>query len=540
MIPILFIVVITNVIGHDAVHGSRTIVKDLWTETHNFRGGFVEQKEDSVSDVLDRSYTKQSITCGDAVRDICGVCGGDNTTCLELLHVRDDPQGEEKTRSYVETYALYALVLVACLLLLCTSCSVAALTISRYQVATLKSTLEARNEALREKEEELEERDRDLHLMSNAWVLNWNDVELKERLAEGGYGEVWKGTYRGQLSCAVKKMFNTDNTSSLDDESEIRFLQRIRHPRLVTFMGAGRIPSERNLFVVLEFMELGSLHALIQKHSGQPQFRSFLWTVRMRILVDITEGMAFLHDKLDSIHRDLKSANVLLSAEDGEMRAKVSDFGTSRFAARDKTRKRDNSMLTLYTSNDVDRLLNGSEKTCSIMATTQCGTATHMAPEMWSIMKKSRGRVTNRVDVFSFGIIMWEVMTLQEPWMEIRPFFGHKVADAVMRGVRPRYESGSRCDVTYEDADGTGPVTGYVNLMEACWATDPTNRPGFQTLRETFRLKQVPFLESAHARAQQRRRIKKPTLPPRPCPRPLVNLTACRHQGPPNGIRVMI
>ena len=85
------------------------------------------------------------------------------------------------------------------------------------------------------------------------WLLQWQDVKLECQIAKGGYGEVWRGRYRGRWDVAVKKMFDTDDIDTLADESEIHFLQRARHPRLVLFMGAGRMPN-RNLFLVLEYV----------------------------------------------------------------------------------------------------------------------------------------------------------------------------------------------------------------------------------------------------------------------------------------------
>ena len=94
---------------------------------------------------------------------------------------------------------------------------------------------------------------KDNQRLAEGWLLQWQDVKLESQLARGGYGEVWRGRYRGRWDVAVKKMFDTDNIDTLADESEIHFLQRARHPRLVLFMGAGRMP-DRNLFLVLEYV----------------------------------------------------------------------------------------------------------------------------------------------------------------------------------------------------------------------------------------------------------------------------------------------
>ena len=97
---------------------------------------------------------------------------------------------------------------------------------------------------------------KDNQRLEESWLLQWEDVKLEGRLARGGYGEVWRGRYRGRWDVAVKKMFDTDDIDTLTDESEIHFLQRARHSRLVLFMGAGRMP-DRNLFLVLEYVWCG-------------------------------------------------------------------------------------------------------------------------------------------------------------------------------------------------------------------------------------------------------------------------------------------
>ena len=66
--------------------------------------------------------------------------------------------------------------------------------------------------------------------MSQAWLLDWNDVSLDEKLARGAFGEVWKAKYR-KIDVAVKKMFDTKDAATFDDDDEIHFLQRVRGVR---------------------------------------------------------------------------------------------------------------------------------------------------------------------------------------------------------------------------------------------------------------------------------------------------------------------
>ena len=79
------------------------------------------------------------------------------------------------------------------------------------------------------------------------------------------------------------------------------------------------------------YMEEGALDTKIDSDSKFP------WSDRLRILGDVAEGMAFLHDKHDSVHRDLKSANVLLDRENGLLRGKIADFGMSKFMSQNRS-----------------------------------------------------------------------------------------------------------------------------------------------------------------------------------------------------------
>ena len=139
-------------------------------------------------------------------------------------------------------------------------------------------------------------------------------------------GEVWSGVLNGTLRVAVKKMFNSTELDTSED-SEISFLQRARHPKLVMFIGCGRM-DDGNIFLVLEFMNSGDLQGLLWGNDG-----SLLWTTRLSLLKDVAEGMSYLHETHHSIHRDLKSPNILLAKVPNSSLpfvAKVADFGLSK------------------------------------------------------------------------------------------------------------------------------------------------------------------------------------------------------------------
>ncbi len=179
----------------------------------------------------------------------------------------------------------------------------------------------------------------------SAFQIMEHDIEFDERLAAGGFGEVWRGRYHafpGEL-VAIKKMFLTPaNTEDVlrrgaFGDKEIAFLARMpAHPHIVYRIGAGQLASSQHVFLVSEFMAGGDLRRCLNEADsggsrgvggGNGSGRRLTWPQRVSFARDIADGMAFLHSK-GMIHRDLKSLNVLLDAQ--WTKAKIADFGLSK------------------------------------------------------------------------------------------------------------------------------------------------------------------------------------------------------------------
>lgn len=147
-------------------------------------------------------------------------------------------------------------------------------------------------------------------------------------------------------------------------------MEVLRHPNIVLFLGACIKPP--NLGLVLEFCNKGSLWSVLQNHEI-----SLTWEDRKKIALDTAKGVYYLHSFNPPIlHRDLKSLNLLL---DDSFRTKLIDFGW--------TRKLD------------------------IIMTGKIGTYQWMAPEVISGLN-----YTEKADVFSFGIILWEIASREPPY----------------------------------------------------------------------------------------------------------------------------
>eukprot|EP00927_Polykrikos_kofoidii_P003766 TRINITY_DN11518_c0_g2_i2.p1 TRINITY_DN11518_c0_g2~~TRINITY_DN11518_c0_g2_i2.p1 ORF type:complete len:261 (-),score=51.33 TRINITY_DN11518_c0_g2_i2:46-828(-) len=178
---------------------------------------------------------------------------------------------------------------------------------------------------------------------------------------------------RGSKSCSWRR---NDCEMLL---KEIRYLQRLRHPRLVSFLGAVDRPP--HLLLIMEFMPGGSLHSAIFGSGGnrskQLNLGGFL--ERARMISQVSEGLTYLHD-LGVVHRDLKTMNIVL---DAALNCKICDFGLT---------------VTLERTHLTVRSMQGSPR--------------YMAPEQF----ESTARITEKVDIWQMGCVMLELFCASVPF----------------------------------------------------------------------------------------------------------------------------
>ncbi|KAI5382537.1 putative serine/threonine-protein kinase sis8, variant 2 [Lathyrus oleraceus] len=219
-------------------------------------------------------------------------------------------------------------------------------------------------------------------------------------------------------------------------------MRRLRHPNVVLFMGA--ITRPPNLSIVTEFLPRGSLYRLLHRPNSQLDERR-----RLRMALDAARGMNYLHNSTPVIvHRDLKSPNLLV---DKNWVVKVCDFGLSRM-----------KYSTFLSSRST------------------AGTAEWMAPEVL------RNELSDeKCDVFSYGVILWELSTLRQPWGGMNPM---QVVGAV--GFQHR-----RLDIP----DNVDPAV--ANIIRQCWQTDPKLRPTFAEIMALLKPLQKPITASQVHRA---------------------------------------
>ena len=150
------------------------------------------------------------------------------------------------------------------------------------------------------------------------WEMRPSDLRLLERIAVGGFAEVFRATWKGTM-VAVKQLLERgpDVVARLREEALV--LARLRHPNLLLFMGWCAEPP----LIATEFMRRGSLHNILRRNGGP------LSPPRTHhVAVSVARGMQYLHSRAQPIlHLDLKSPNILL---DDKWRVKIADFGLAR------------------------------------------------------------------------------------------------------------------------------------------------------------------------------------------------------------------
>ncbi|KAG2308654.1 hypothetical protein Bca52824_028402 [Brassica carinata] len=252
------------------------------------------------------------------------------------------------------------------------------------------------------------------------WDIDFSELTVGTRVGIGFFGEVFRGVWNG-TDVAIKLFLEQDLTAENMEDfcNEISILSRVRHPNVVLFLGACTKPPR--LSMITEYMELGSLYYLIHM-SGQKKKLS--WHRRLRMLRDICRGLMCIH-RMKIVHRDLKSANCLV---DKHWTVKICDFGLSR-------------IMTDENMKD----------------TSSAGTPEWMAPEL--IRQEP---FTEKCDIFSLGVIMWELSTLRKPWEGVPP---EKVIFAVAHEK-------SRLEIP------DGPLS---KLIADCWA-EPQERPSCEEI----------------------------------------------------------
>ncbi|KAB2051230.1 hypothetical protein ES319_A12G042100v1 [Gossypium barbadense] len=200
-----------------------------------------------------------------------------------------------------------------------------------------------------------------------------NNFDAANKIGEGGFGAVYMGELLDGTIIAIKKLSSKSKQGDREFLNELGMISGLQHPNVVRLYGC--CVEGIQLLLVYEYMENNSLaRALFGPKESQLKLD---WPTRQKICLGIAKGLAFLHEEssLKVVHRDIKTTNVLL---DGDLSAKISDFGLAKFDEEENTH----------------------------ISTRIAGTIGYMAPEyaLW-------GYLTFKADVYSFGIVALEIVT---------------------------------------------------------------------------------------------------------------------------------
>ncbi|XP_074582303.1 cold-responsive protein kinase 1-like [Curcuma longa] len=199
-----------------------------------------------------------------------------------------------------------------------------------------------------------------------------NNFSEKNKIGEGGFGDVYQGHLKNGRTVAVKRLAIAQSSRARADfQSEVKLISNIHHRNLVRLLGYSS--KHEDFLLVYEYMANSSLDKFIFGDK-----RGFLnWGQRYGIIVGMARGLSYLHQEFHVriIHRDIKCSNILL---DDDFQPRVADFGLARLLPEDKTH----------------------------LSTTFAGTFGYTAPE-YAI----HGQLSEKVDTYSYGIVVLEIIS---------------------------------------------------------------------------------------------------------------------------------
>ncbi|XP_008051316.1 tyrosine-protein kinase HCK isoform X1 [Carlito syrichta] len=259
----------------------------------------------------------------------------------------------------------------------------------------------------------------------DAWEIPRESLKLEKRLGAGQFGEVWMATYNKHTKVAVKTM----KPGSMSVEAflaEANLMKTLQHDKLVKLHA---VVTEEPIYIITEFMAKGSLLDFLKSEEGSKQTLPKL----IDFSAQIAEGMAFIEQR-NYIHRDLRAANILVSAS---LVCKIADFGLARVIEDNEYTAREGAKFPIKWT----------------------------APEAINF-----GSFTIKSDVWSFGILLMEIVTygrIPYPGMS-----NPEVIRSLERGYR--MPCPEHC-----------PEELY-NIMMRCWKNRPEERPTFEYIQSVL------------------------------------------------------
>ncbi|KAB2056104.1 hypothetical protein ES319_A11G081600v1 [Gossypium barbadense] len=286
------------------------------------------------------------------------------------------------------------------------------------------------------------------------------DFNLLHKIGEGGFGSVYKGTIKpadgkGEpFEVAIKKLNKNGLQGHKQWVAEVQFLGVVEHPNLVKLIGYCAVDGERGIqrLLVYEFMQNKSL----EDHLFRRAFSPLPWKTRLQIMLGAAQGLAYLHEGLEVqiIYRDFKASNVLL---DEKLNPKLSDFGLAR---------------------------EGPMAGRTHVSTAVVGTYGYAAPDYIET-----GHLTDKSDVWSFGVVLYEMLSGRRSLERGRPKAEQKLLDWVKQFPPDSKKFSLVMDPRLENQYSISAAREIAKLADTCLLKSPKQRPKMSEVVE--RLKRI-------------------------------------------------
>ncbi|XP_066319012.1 probable serine/threonine-protein kinase PBL19 [Miscanthus floridulus] len=285
-----------------------------------------------------------------------------------------------------------------------------------------------------------------------------SDFSRLLKVGEGGFGSVYKGVVRlpggpaGGTVVAIKKLNPNGHQGHKQWLAEVHFLGVVEHPNLVKLIGYCAARSERGpqRLLVYEFMT----NKTLDDHLFNKAYPVLPWDIRLQIALDAAEGLLYLHEGLEVqvIYRDFKASNVLL---DEEFRAKLSDFGLAR---------------------------EGPSAGDTHVSTEVMGTLGYAAPDY-----VETGHLTTKSDVWSFGVVLYEILTGRRSMERNRPKNEQKLLEWVRLYPVESKQFSKIIDKRLEGHYSKQGTRKIAMLANSCLAKQRRDRPTMREVVESLK-----------------------------------------------------
>lgn len=256
--------------------------------------------------------------------------------------------------------------------------------------------------------------------------------EATDNFSEGCLiqGSVYKGNIHGEVYAIKMMKWNACE--------ELKILQKVNHGNLVKLEGFCIDPEDANCYLIYEYIENGSLHSWLHENKNE----NLNWKTRLRIAIDVANGLQYIHEHTRPrvVHKDIKSSNILL---DSNMRAKIANFGLAKSG-------------------------------CNAITMHIVGTQGYIAPEYLA-----DGVVSTKMDVFSFGVVLLELISGKEAIDEEGKLLWAKV-EGILEGNEERKVKRVKewmDEILLKDSISMESVMSAMGIAIACLHKDPSKRP---------------------------------------------------------------